>query len=74
MIDGSKDTDIRHITPEVLASLGGGVLVYVKPVTVEGKDVVAVHGADGALLALLENREMAFAAAVQYEMQPVSVH
>ncbi|PWR22148.1 DUF1150 family protein [Zavarzinia compransoris] len=74
MIGGTKDTDIRLITPEVLANLGGGVLVYVKPVTVEGKDVVAVHGADGALLALLETRDLAFAAALQYEMQPLSVH
>lgn len=70
----NKETDIRHITPEALAALGGGALVYIKPVEVEGRQVVAVHGADGAQLALLANRELAFAAAVQYEMQPLSVH
>ncbi|MDD3446266.1 MAG: DUF1150 family protein [Zavarzinia sp.] len=66
--------DFRHMTPEALAALGDGSLVYVKPVTVDGKDVVAVHGADGALLALLADRDLAFAAAKQYEMMPLSVH
>lgn len=70
----NENPDIRQITPEALAALGDGSLVYVKPVHVEGKDVVAVHGADGALLALLADRDQAFAAARQYEMMPLSVH
>ncbi|WP_199698860.1 DUF1150 family protein [Oleomonas cavernae] len=70
----NNDANIRHITPEALAALGGGALVYIKPVEVDGKQVVAVHGADGSPLALVANRELAFAAAVQYEMQPLSVH
>lgn len=74
MIGQNKETDIRHITPEALAALGGGALVYIKPVEVDGKQVVAVHGADGAPLALVANRDLAFAAAIQYEMEPLSVH
>ncbi|MFA5120212.1 MAG: DUF1150 family protein [Zavarzinia sp.] len=62
------------MTPEDLAALGGGALVYVKPVVVDGKNVVAVHAADGSPLALAETRDLAFAAALQHEMQPVSVH
>lgn len=34
----------------------------------------AVHGADGARLAVLMEREEAFAAAVAHELAPVSVH
>ncbi|MEL7029951.1 MAG: DUF1150 family protein [Pseudomonadota bacterium] len=34
----------------------------------------AVHAADGARLALLDDRDAAFVAARQHEMEPVSVH
>lgn len=34
----------------------------------------AVHAADGERLALVGDRDIAFAAARQYEMNPVSVH
>jgi len=34
----------------------------------------AVHGADGARLAVLVDRESAYAAAVAHELVPVSVH
>jgi hypothetical protein len=34
----------------------------------------AVHGADGERLAVMMDRESAFAAAVAHELEPVSVH
>ena len=34
----------------------------------------AVHGADGERLAVMMDRETAFAAAVAHELEPVSVH
>lgn len=34
----------------------------------------AVHGADGERLAVMMDREAAFAAAVAHELEPVSVH
>ena len=61
-------------------------LVYVRPVAVAGlpdairaqiravETVYSVHGEDGAQLALVANRDLAFALARQHEMQPVSVH
>ena len=61
-------------------------LVYVLPVAVAGlpdairsqigpvETVYSVHGEDGAQLALVANRDLAFALARQHEMQPVSVH
>lgn len=34
----------------------------------------AVHGADGARLAVLSDRDSAYAAALAHELRPVSVH
>lgn len=34
----------------------------------------AVHGADGARLAVLSDRDSAYAAAIAHELTPVSVH
>jgi hypothetical protein len=61
-------------------------LVYVRSVAVSGlpdalreqigavETVYSVHGEDGAQLALVASRDMAFALARQHEMQPMSVH
>lgn len=39
-----------------------------------GQTLYAVHSADGERLAVLADRESAFAAAVAHELEPVSVH
>lgn len=61
-------------------------IVYVRPISVAGltdemKDqigpletVYAVSDASGAQLALVVNRDLAFALARQHDMAPVSVH
>lgn len=61
-------------------------LVYVRSVAVAGlpdalrgqigavKTVYALHDEDGEQLALVANRDLAFALARQHEMVPVSVH
>ena len=44
-------------------------------IEVEDGDILySVHSSSGERLALVGNRELAFAAARQYEMSPVSVH
>lgn len=40
----------------------------------EDSTLYSVHSADGERIALVGDRELAFAAARQYEMNPVSVH
>jgi len=40
----------------------------------DGDILYSVHSSSGERLALVGNRELAFAAARQYEMNPVSVH
>ena len=39
-----------------------------------GDILYSVHAADGERIALVDNRDLAFAAARQHEMNPVSVH
>ncbi len=48
--------------PDALAQLPQAIKLY------------AVHTADGTRVAILDNRDSAFAAARQQEMDPVSVH
>lgn len=66
--------------------LDAGNLVYVRPVAVAdlpeevqdqamGSDqIYAVHAADGARLALVKDRSLAFALARQNDFAPVNVH
>lgn len=47
----------------------------VQGLTIDPEAVLyAVHGADGERLAVMMDRETAFAAAVAHELEPVSVH
>ena len=72
-----------------LEMMGISEIVYIKSVTSEevkafdadafgnipdGMQLFAVHTADGVPVALLDDRDTAFAAASQYEMRAVSVH
>ncbi|GAB0116996.1 DUF1150 family protein [Acidisoma sp. 7E03] len=66
--------DIRHITTAQLAQLGVSQLAYIKPVTVGGEDVFAIHAADGTPMAVAPNRELAWGAILEHEMVPALVH
>jgi hypothetical protein len=66
--------DIRHISAEQLAELGVSRIAYVKPVEVDGKQGFAIHAANGAPMALTEDRNVAIAVIVQHEMLPALVH
>jgi hypothetical protein len=65
---------MRQMTTNDLAMLGMQDVAYVKPVIVEGNPGYAVHAADGTQMALIANRDLAFAVVRQNEMEPVSVH
>jgi hypothetical protein len=66
--------DIHHITAEQLGTLGVSQIAYVKPVTVNGAHVFAIHAADGTPMAVIADRATAMAAIVQHEMFPSLVH
>lgn len=78
----------RDITPEHFAEIGMPNIVYVREVSrAEVKDELpneaelpldtkfyAVHAANGTRMAIVDNRDTAFAGARQYDLDPVSVH
>lgn len=79
-----------RMSKEDFAGLGAPDLVYVRQVkasdlladAADAQDLeidvdqtlYAVHGADGERLAVMLDRDTAFAAAVAHELAPVSVH
>lgn len=64
---------VREIrASDILADVA---LTETKGLSVDPEAVLyAVHGADGERLAVMTDREAAFAAAVAHELEPVSVH
>ncbi len=66
--------DIRHLSAEQLGALGVSHIAYVKPVVVNGEQGFAIHAADGTPMAVAGDRNVALAAILQHEMQPLSVH
>lgn len=66
--------NMQIMTPTAFAGLGLPTLAFVKPVTVEGEFMWSIHSADGTQIGLAPSREIAFAAMIQNELDPVSVH
>lgn len=71
MING---IDLRHMTIDQFAALGVSDMAYVKPVMGEGRIVYAIHAADGRPFAVMDDRDVAFAAVRQNNLEPMSVH
>lgn len=65
---------MRQMTVNDLAMLGVQDVAYVKPVVVDGTAGYAIHAADGTQMALIADRDIAFAVVRQNELEPVSVH
>jgi hypothetical protein len=49
-------------------------VAYIKPVEENGQQAFAVYAADGTQLAIISDRETAFAAVRSHDLEPVSVH
>lgn len=80
----------HELSPDEVARLIGANTVYVREVAAEelkGAGVIpidaaipakqkffALHAADGRRVAVLDNRDLAFVAAREHELEPVSVH
>jgi hypothetical protein len=65
---------IRHMSPHDLALFGVQDLAYIKRVMVDGTTGYAVHAADGTQIAMLADRDVAFATVRQHDLEPMSVH
>ncbi|MBX3445871.1 MAG: DUF1150 domain-containing protein [Parvibaculaceae bacterium] len=81
-------SDFRQLTAETFATIGMPNIVYVREVSASeietelGSELgipadtrlFAVHAANGQRMAVLDDRDAAFAGARQYDLEPVSVH
>jgi hypothetical protein len=65
---------LRSLSPTDFASLGMNGIAYVKPTMVEGQRGYAIHAADGTPMAVVTDREIAFAAIRQHDLEPADVH
>jgi len=66
--------EMRQLSARELGLLGMEDLAYVRPVVQDGVEAFAVCAADGTQMAVIPNRELAFAVVRQNDMEPVSVH
>ena len=76
------------VSPQMLATLGGERLAYIKavrsedvaflsaeaPLLAPGHRVYVLHAADGSPLLLAESHESALAGAARHQIETVSVH
>ena len=69
-----KSREIHAITPEALIMLGVEQIAYVKKLKVNDHSVYTVHAADGKELGGFSDRDVALAACIQHDLEPVSVH
>ena len=65
---------VKQLSDNELGLLGMEDVAYVKRVVVDGTDAFAVHAANGTQIAVMANRDVAFAVVRQHDMEPVSVH
>jgi hypothetical protein len=65
---------LRHLSPNDLALLGMLDLAFIKTVVVNDEIGYSIHAADGRQMAIIADRDGAFAAVRQHNLEPVSVH
>jgi hypothetical protein len=65
---------IQPMSARDFALFGMQDMAYIKSVTVNDVVGYAVHAADGTQIAVLPNRNVAFATVRQHELEPLSVH
>ncbi len=68
------NTRFEKFSPNQFAALGVDRLAYVRPAVVDGRMVYTIHNADGNEIGIMAERDIAFAAVKQHDMEPVSVH
>jgi len=74
-----KHIQYRAIPPADFAALGIQHIAYIKPALTAAEEGgvaygYAIHAADGTQMAVLPSRDVAMAAVLQHDLEPVSVH
>jgi len=70
-----KNTTQRAaLAPAAFLALGTPHLAYVRPIVVENVERWGIFAANGTGLGVVANRELAYVAARQHDLEPVAVH
>lgn len=64
----------RSMSAQDLALWGMQDVAYIKRVVVNDETGWSIHGADGTNIGMAHDRDLAFAAVRQHDLEPVSVH
>lgn len=64
----------RIMTDQDLVGLGLKCVAYVKRIRINGGNAYSIHAADGTEIAIMDNRDMAFATIREHDMEAVSAH
>ncbi|MDR3439537.1 MAG: DUF1150 family protein [Telmatospirillum sp.] len=64
----------KAMSAQDLALWGIQDIAFVKRVVINDEVCWAIHGADGANIGMAPDRDVAFAAVRQHDLEPVSVH
>lgn len=67
-------TILHPMSAADFAAWGTPGLAFVKRVVVGNEASWAIHAADGTAIGVAPSRAIAFAAIIQHELEPVSVH
>ncbi len=65
---------LKSMSAQDLALLGVQDFAYIKRVVIDGASNYAIHAADGTEIAVLSDRDIAFATVRQHDLEPLSVH
>ncbi len=64
----------HNVSREELAHVGKETLAYVKTITAQGRKFYVICTAEGSPIGVVTDRDLAFIAIRQHEMEPMSVH
>ncbi|MGH7091220.1 MAG: DUF1150 family protein [Stellaceae bacterium] len=64
----------RHMSARELALFGMQDIAYIKRIVSDDAAGFAIHAADGTQIAVLADRDIAFATVRQHDLEPLSVH
>jgi hypothetical protein len=65
---------LGELSRQDFAVLGIEYVAFVKPVDADGESAYAIHAADGTEMGIVGDRDVAFAAVRQHDLEPLSVH
>ena len=65
---------LKALTQQDLVALGIGEIAYLRAVSVQGEEIIAVMGADGRQVGLAPDRNSAVIAAMQRDLLVVPLH